>query len=177
MPAPRAEIKAEPPVARSIVMPAQPVPVTPPPGAVALPPKADPPAPRVIEAPIAPPVTAVALPPSTPVVAKPVEKPAVKPPEKAVAKPVTKPPEKPAEKKITGWRVQLGAFSKKSLAELSWKEFAAKQSKLIGDRKPIYAVDGNVTRLQVGPYKTKAAAREACDTFAKSGRACFATDD
>jgi hypothetical protein len=171
--------RTAPPQLRTAPLPAQPVPVTPPPGAVATPAavapvKIETPPPRAIEPPSAPPVTTVALPASAPAA---VEKPVAKPPEKPVAKPVIKPPEKPPEKKITGWRVQLGAFSKKALAEASWKEFAAKQKKLIGDRKPIYAVDGNVTRLQVGPYKTKAAAREACDTFAKSGRACFATDD
>ncbi len=173
-----AERKAVPP-------PVRPVPITPPPGAVAtpaaaVPAKSETPPPRAIEPPNAPPVTTVALPASAPA-EKPVVKPVEKPPEKLVAKPVeklvAKPAEKPPEKKITGWRVQLGAFSKKALAEASWKEFAARQKKLIGDRKPIYAADGNVTRLQVGPYKTKAAARAACDDFAKSGRACFATDD
>ncbi len=182
-PAPKPEVRVEaerkivPPPVRTNPVPAQPVPITPPSGAVATPAvvppaKIETPPPRAIEPPSAPPVTTVALPASAPV-----EKPVAKPPEKPVAKPVVKPPEKPPEKKVTGWRVQLGAFSKKAQAEASWKEFAAKQKKLIGDRKPIYAADGNVTRLQVGPYKTKAAAREACDDFAKSGRACFATDD
>lgn len=175
-----AERKVTPPV-RATAAPVQPVPITPPPGAVAtpavaVPVKSETPPPRAIEPPSAPPVTTVALPASAPV-EKPVVKPAEKPVEKPVVKAAAKPPEKPPEKKITGWRVQLGAFSKKALAEASWKEFAAKQKKLIGDRKPIYAADGNVTRLQVGPYKTKAAARAACDDFAKSGRACFATDD
>ena len=151
----------------------QPVPVTPPPGVVkaqalsaeraqaSTSPEVSPIAARVM-----PPVTTVALPVAKPPVV-------TKPPEK----PVAKPPEKPPVKKITGWRVQLGAFSKRQLAESAWKEFAAKQKKLIGDRKPIYAVDGNVTRLQLGPYKNKADARDACDLIAKSGRACFATDD
>ena len=165
----------------------QPFPVAPPPGvakaqaqlaerADASTPPAVPPAavsPAVVSSAasrLTPPVTTVALPVATP--------PAVtKPPERPPEKPVATPPEKPPVKKIIGWRVQLGAFSKRQLAENAWKEFAAKQKKLIGDRKPIYAVEGNVTRLQLGPYKNKAAAREACDLVAKSGRACFATDD
>ena len=142
-------------------------------------------APRAIEAPSAPAVTTVTLPASQSLVEKPPENPLEKSPEKqaaklvekSVVKPSAKPAAKPPEKQITGWRVQLGAFSKRALAEASWKELAKKQKKLVGDRKPIYAVDGNVTKLQLGPYKTKAAAREACDTVAKSGRACFATDN
>lgn len=186
--------KASPAPGWTMPPPARPVPVNPPPVAVAPSPAAiaqaivaavQPPAPRDIEAPSAPAVTTVTLPASQPLVEKPSEKPHENPPEKQVtkpvekpaAKPVAKPAAKPPEKQVTGWRVQLGAFSKRSLAEASWKEFAAKQKKLIGDRKPIYAVDGNVTKLQLGPYKTKVAAREACDTVAKSGRACFATDD
>jgi hypothetical protein len=164
------QITATPPLlARKPAAVPQPVPVTPPAGIAKAPavsaeraeatpsPEVSPVASRVT-----PPVTTVALPLAKPPVV-------TKPPEKPVAKPPVK--------KITGWRVQLGAFSKRQLAENAWKEFAAKQKKLIGDRKPIYAVDGNVTRLQFGPYKNKADAREACDLVAKSGRACFATDD
>ncbi len=178
-------------------LPARPSPVIPPPVAVGPPPVAvvqapvamvqapEPLAPRAIEAPSAPAVTTVTLPASQSLVEKPPESPLEKSPEKQVAKlveksvvkPSAKPAAKPPEKQITGWRVQLGAFSKRALAEASWKELAKKQKKLVGDRKAIYAVDGNVTKLQLGPYKTKAAAREACDTVAKSGRACFATDN
>jgi uncharacterized protein len=175
----KAAQKAAPAPARTIPLPVQPIPVTPPPVAGSRPPvavvqEAPPPA---IEPPSAPSVAVVALPASQVPAEKPLgkgaEKPAPRPADKTAAKPAAKPP----EKQPTGWRVQLGAFSKRSLAEASWKEFAARQKKLVGDRKPIYAVNGNVTKLQLGPYKTKTAAREACDTVAKSGRACFATDD
>ena len=165
---------------------ARPVPSTPPPVAVAPPsvaaaqaPVAVAPAPasHAIEAPTIPTVATVVLPASQPPVEKPPEKLVEKTTEKPAVKAAAKPAAKLPEKQIIGWRVQLGAFSKRPLAEASWKEFATKQKKLIGDRKPIYASDGNVIKLQLGPYKTKAAAREACETVAKSGRACFATDD
>ena len=165
---------------------ARPVPSTPPPVAVApssvataqAPVAVAPtPASRAIEAPTIPTVATVVLPASQPPFEKPPEKLVEKTTEKPAVKAAAKPAAKLPEKQIIGWRVQLGAFSKRPLAEASWKEFATKQKKLIGDRKPIYASDGNVIKLQLGPYKTKAAAREACDTVAKSGRACFATDD
>ncbi len=159
--------KPPPAVSKINVPPAQPVPVTPP----KAPPESA--SPKIEPLPAPEQVVVKAEKPPEKVAEKPVEK----PPEKAAPKPVAKPPEKPAEKKIIGWRVQLGAFSKKALAESSWKEFAAKQKQLVGDRKPIYAASGNVTKLQVGPYKSKAAARDACDAIAKSGRACFATEN
>ncbi len=134
----------------------------------------------VVEArPVAPPVAIVAIPASAPpVVAKPVEVvPAPKPAPKPVVvaavepKPVAKAPAKP-----TGWRVQLGAFSKKAQAEAAWTDVKTKQKQLVGVQKPIYLADGPVTKLQMGPYASKTAARDACAKIAFSGRACFVTE-
>jgi hypothetical protein len=96
--------------------------------------------------------------------AKPAE-PKVKPVETAAAKPA-----KPA-----GWRVQLGAFSKKTQAEAAWAEVKAKQKAVVGNKQPIYEASGEITKLQLGPFANKDAARDACAKIAFSGRACFVT--
>lgn len=124
-----------------------------------------------------PAVAAVELPGSAPVVApkavetaaKPVEAKPVEPKPKAIETAVAKPP-RPA-----GWRVQLGAFSKKAQAEAAWIEVKAKQKAVVGDRKPIYEASGEITKLQLGPFANKDAARDACAKIAFSGRACFVT--
>ncbi|WP_426166542.1 SPOR domain-containing protein [Sandarakinorhabdus sp. DWP1-3-1] len=86
-------------------------------------------------------------------------------------KPAVKLPPKPA-----GWRVQLGAFAKRAQAEVAWTDVATKQKQLVGKQRPIYQADGSVTKLQMGPYKDKTAARDACAKIAFTGRACFVTE-
>lgn len=66
-----------------------------------------------------------------------------------------------------GWRIQLGAFSKRESAEALFK----KLSPGLGGHQPIYVAAGAVTRLQVGPYPSRAAAAAAC--AALHGQACF----
>lgn len=105
-------------------------------------------------------------------VAEPAPKPATKPAE-TKPKPVEVAAAKPA--KPTGWRVQLGAFSKKTQAEAAWTEVKAKQKAVVGDKKPIYEASGEITKLQLGPFANKDAARDACAKIAFSGRACFVT--
>jgi cell division protein FtsN len=140
-------------------------------------------APPVIERPAAPEVRTVELPPAKPVVvadatkatdaAKPA--PVVKP---EAAKPVDKP--KPAAKKPEepqpGWRVQLGAFGKQAQAEAAWTEIKTKQKTAVGTAKPIYEPGTSIIKLQMGPYKTRDAAKDACAKLAFAGRACFVTE-
>lgn len=133
--------------------------------------------------PAAPVVTSVTIPPATPAPSppKPVEVAAAPP--KAVVKPATKPVEvadarplpKVAPKQPSAWRIQLGAFAKKTQAEAAWTEVKTKQKQLVGAQKPIYEADGGVTKLQMGPYTTQVAARDACARIAFTGRACFVT--
>nr|WP_295661847.1 SPOR domain-containing protein [Polymorphobacter sp.] len=99
--------------------------------------------------------------PTTP--AKPVQTAALKPFE-TIDKPVTHKPD--------GWRVQLGAFSARKQADNAWasvKETAA-------PAKPIFATDGPVTKLQMGPYATRDAAKAACAKLTEAGKACFVTN-
>jgi hypothetical protein len=154
------------------------------------------PTPKPVDRPAAPAVTTVDIPamappvaaplpaqkPVQPIVAAPqVSKPvqvavAAPPAPKPVAKPAEKPVVQPAAPKPTGWRVQLGAFSKKALAEAAWTDVKTKQKQLVADKKPIYETDGSVIKLQLGPYTSKTTARDACAKIAFSGRACFVTE-
>ncbi len=90
---------------------------------------------------------------------------------------VRQPPLKPFEtvdapvKKADGWRVQLGAFSSRKLADAAWAD--AKDA--AGSAKPVFATDGPVTKLQMGPFPTRDAARAACTRLTAAGRACFVT--
>jgi uncharacterized protein len=103
--------------------------------------------------------------------------PVAKPAELKSADPKPKPVETAAAKppKPAGWRVQLGAFSKKTQAEAAWTEVKAKQKAVVGNKQPIYEASGEITKLQLGPFANKDAARDACAKIAFSGRACFVT--
>ena len=116
--------------------------------------------------------------------AKPVEaqkaRPEVKPVETAAAKPAAKVEtpapvkEAKAEKPVKtapvsgNWRIQLGAFSQRGNAEALYKKLSEKGA--LEGRSPFYIAAGAVTRLQVGPFESKAAAEAACRSV---GTACF----
>jgi len=86
----------------------------------------------------------------------------------AAAKPQPKPPaQPPATVPATGsWRIQLGAFSQRSSAEALFRKLSGK----LAGRQAYYIPAGAVTRLQVGPFESKAAAAAACRAM---GQACF----
>lgn len=81
----------------------------------------------------------------------------------------SKAPARPGAK--VGWRVQLGAFSRKSAAQALYRRLSAYPP--IEGREPLLEAAGKVTRLQVGPFDSKASAEAACKTLARSGHACF----
>ena len=90
----------------------------------------------------------------------------------ASAKPKPSPPAKAAAAPATGrWRIQLGAFSKRSSAETLFNRLSG--SAPVSGRQPFYVAAGAVTRLQVGPFPTRAAATAACSTLSAKGQACF----
>lgn len=84
------------------------------------------------------------------------------PPPKAVPKP----PAQTASLASGKWRIQLGAFSQRSSAEALFRKLSGK----LGGRQAYYVPAGPVTRLQVGPFESKAAAAAACSAV---GQACF----
>jgi cell division septation protein DedD len=65
------------------------------------------------------------------------------------------------------WRIQLGAFSQPGSAEALFKKLSGSLS----GHQPFYVASGKVTRLQVGPYPSRAAAAAAC--AALHGQPCF----
>jgi hypothetical protein len=82
-------------------------------------------------------------------------------------KPQPRPPVPVIATPATGsWRIQLGAFSQRSSAEALFRKLSSK----LGGRQVYYIPAGAVTRLQVGPFETKAAAAAACRAV---GQACF----
>jgi len=66
------------------------------------------------------------------------------------------------------WRIQLGAFSQRGGAEALYQRVAGKAA--LSGRSPYYIASGPVTRLQVGPFASKAAAAAACGAI---GVPCF----
>jgi cell division septation protein DedD len=102
-----------------------------------------------------------------PATAKP---PATKPAPAAAAKPAPPAVAKPSPKVAASgnWRVQLGAFSQRGAAESLYRRVSGKPA--LAGRGPYYIASGSVTRLQVGPFASKAAAAAACGSV---GGACF----
>jgi cell division protein FtsN len=83
---------------------------------------------------------------------------------------------KAAEAPAPGWRVQLGAFGSRAQAETAWGEIRKKQKTAVGKSKPIYDPGRSIVKLQIGPYKTRAEAKDACAKLAFAGQACFVTE-
>ncbi|MBW0145266.1 SPOR domain-containing protein [Sphingomicrobium clamense] len=98
-------------------------------------------------------------------------KPAPKPTPPPAAKPTPVPTPAPAATSASGWRVQLGAFSKASSADALYDQVKGLGA-LSGTRKMTQKA-GAVTRLQVGPFANRAAANRACEAIKSSGNACF----
>jgi cell division septation protein DedD len=67
------------------------------------------------------------------------------------------------------WRVQLGAFSQRGSAEALYRKLSGNGA--LAGRQAFYVPAGAVTRLQVGPFESRAAAQAACSAL--KGQACF----
>ena len=70
------------------------------------------------------------------------------------------------------WRVQLGAFSTRSAAEGLFRKLSA--SAALAGRQPYYVPVGKMTRLQAGPFESRATAAAACARLAP--QPCFAVE-
>ena len=105
------------------------------------------------------------------------------PPAKPVAKPTAAKPtpaKPPVVATVSGtakatatargvWRVQLGAFSARGAAEGLFRKLSAAPA--LAGRQPHYIPAGKVTRLQAGPFESRAAATAACARLAP--QPCF----
>ena len=69
------------------------------------------------------------------------------------------------------WRIQLGAFSERSSAKALYDRLS--RSAPVAGRRPFLVPAGAVTRLQVGPFESRAAAAAACKALSAKGQDCF----
>jgi hypothetical protein len=67
------------------------------------------------------------------------------------------------------WRVQLGAFSTREAAEALFRKLSGMPA--LSGRQPFYVPVGKITRLQAGPFESRATAAAACAKLAP--QACF----
>jgi hypothetical protein len=101
--------------------------------------------------------------------ANPAPKPAATKP--AAPKPAAAKPAASSPAKAGAWRIQLGAFSQRGSAEALFRKLAA--SAPVAGRDMVLVPAGAVTRLQVGPFESKAAASAACAALSRRGQPCF----
>jgi TPR repeat protein len=95
-----------------------------------------------------------------------------KPPAANVAAKPKSSPANPVASSVSGsWRIQLGAFSKKSAAEALYRKLSG--SAPIAGHSPVYFPVGAITRLQVGGFASRSAAAAACASLSAKGQACF----
>ncbi len=72
-----------------------------------------------------------------------------------------------------GWRIQLGAFGDEGNAQKLWNSLEARVKELAG-LQPYLKAAGNVTRLQAGPFTSRATADAMCAKVKATGKACIA---
>ena len=99
-------------------------------------------------------------------------KPQTKPAPKAAAKPPVKEAAAAPARASGPWRIQLGAFSRRASAEALFTKLSG--SGPLAGRQPLYVAAGAVTRLQVGPFASRAEAASACAALSRQGQPCFA---
>ncbi len=115
-----------------------------------------------------PPVSKAVKPVAAAKPAKPVVLAAAKAP--PVATPKDKPTPTVAAPPASGaWRIQLGAFAQRGSAQALYQRVAGKSA--LAGRRAFYVPAGKVTRLQIGPFESRAAALAACNAL--KPQACF----
>jgi uncharacterized protein len=71
------------------------------------------------------------------------------------------------------WRIQLGAFGEEANAKKLWTSLEGKIDGLTS-LQPYLKASGGITRLQAGPFSSKAAADAMCAKIKATGQACIA---
>lgn len=71
------------------------------------------------------------------------------------------------------WRIQLGAFGNAANAEKLWRKLTSNVAEL-AELKPIMNTGRSVTRLQTGPFASKADADAVCGKIKATGQQCLA---
>lgn len=90
----------------------------------------------------------------------------------AAPRPVAQPAPAPVRTASGDWRVQLGAFSDQNKARNLWSSLEGRISAL-RQLQPYLVRAGNITRLQAGPFATRAEADRMCSTVKSTGNACI----
>ena len=70
------------------------------------------------------------------------------------------------------WRIQLGAFGNPDNADILWKSLRRDVSGLSA-AQPFLVKSGSITRLQAGPFASRAAADRQCAAIKANGQACL----
>jgi cell division septation protein DedD len=70
------------------------------------------------------------------------------------------------------WRIQLGSFRERARAEILWRSLNGRVSEISG-LQPFLVRAGPYTRLQAGPFATRAAAQRACAAAVRAGSDCI----
>ncbi|QJB68369.1 SPOR domain-containing protein [Parasphingorhabdus halotolerans] len=70
------------------------------------------------------------------------------------------------------WRVQLGAFSDENKAKNLWGNLESRVTAL-ANTQPYLVKAGGITRLQAGPFATRAQAETMCSNVKATGNACI----
>ena len=78
-----------------------------------------------------------------------------------------------ANSQAGGFRVQLGAYDRESVARASWEQISTRHPDLLGGMNPVFASFEGGVRLQVGNYRERALAAERCAALQAEGGACF----
>jgi len=97
------------------------------------------------------------------------KKQAPKPPPASASKAAPKPQ---ATATSGAWRIQLGAFSTRGSAEGLFRKLSGTAA--LAGRQAFYVPIGKITRLQAGPFESRAAAAAACARLAP--QPCFAVE-
>ena len=69
-----------------------------------------------------------------------------------------------------GWQLQLGAFKQRAAAESLLRRLSAG---LLADKLPYLLLEDSMTRVQAGPYVSRAIAKATCVALSARGQACF----
>lgn len=72
----------------------------------------------------------------------------------------------------SAWRIQLGAFAEEANAKKLWTSLEGRISEL-ASLQPYLSATGNVTRLQAGPFSSRATAEAVCNKVKALGQACL----
>ncbi|WP_246263247.1 SPOR domain-containing protein [Parasphingopyxis algicola] len=142
--------------------------------AVAPPPPPTPaPAPSPTFTPVPVPAPAASPPAATPPPASPpAAAPAQQPPVVATQSPSAQPSSAAPAARSGDWRIQLGSFRERPRAENLWRQVSGRASSL-ANLQPYLVRAGPYTRLQAGPFRTRAEAQQACAAATRAGSECI----